>query len=303
MTTPVPAHRAGTVGPTSRGRVDASMGLLNDIMRQPLDPSYAEAAARGPRTYGPRRQVARTTSHLLVAVVLGVGTTAAIVALRTPAPQAIEARTLLEQEVAQRSATVGELQSANEQLSAEISALQAEALEAADPALFEELGRLEVISGAVAVRGPGLVVDLDDAETPVSSDVDPKSRVQDIDLQIVTNGLWAAGAEAIAVNGHRLTSLSAIRGAGAAILVDLAPLNAPYRIEAIGDIQDLQTQFARSRAANHLATLSGTYGIKSQIHGEQELELPGSGTRTLRYAAGPVPDVASSLELPEEGQQ
>ncbi len=301
MTAQGPAHRFGSQAPVRR-QPDASMGLLNDILRQPLDPSYAEAAARGPREYGPGQRVGRTSLHLAVAVVLGVGTAAAIISLREPEPQAIEARTVLEQEVTQRSEAVAELQSANEELSGQISALQAEALKAADPALFEELSRLEVVSGAVAVHGPGLVVELDDADVADPSTVDLKSRVQDIDLQILTNALWAAGAEAIAVNGHRLTSLSAIRGAGAAILVDLAPLNAPYRIEAVGDIQDMQTRFARSRAANHLATLSATYGIKTRVHGEQQLELPGSGTRTLRYATPPQTDVTSSVGAHEEGR-
>ena len=36
----------------------------------------------------------------------------------------------------------------------------------------------------------------------------------------LVNGLWQAGAEAISINGQRLTSTSAIRFAGQAILVD-----------------------------------------------------------------------------------
>lgn len=294
-----------TQTPVSR-RPDASMGLLNDVMNQPLDPSYAEAAARGPRELGTTQRATRTAGYMAVAVVLGVGTTAAIVALRTPAPQAVESRTVLEQEVQDRSAEVARLQAANDALSNEISALQADELEAADPALFERLGRLEAASGAVAVSGPGLVIDLDDADVTGTTDVDPLSRVQDIDLQILTNGLWAAGAEAIAVNGHRLTSLTAIRGAGQAILVDLAPLNAPYRITAIGDTQEMQARFARSRAAGHLATLSATYGIWSQIHGEAELEVPGTGSSVLRYAtpfvSGPTSPPDPPPPLVEEGQ-
>ena len=38
--------------------------------------------------------------------------------------------------------------------------------------------------------------------------------VLDTDLQRLVNGLWAAGAEAIAINGHRLTNLTAIRHGG-----------------------------------------------------------------------------------------
>ncbi len=61
---------------------------------------------------------------------------------------------------------------------------------------------------------------------PISDD----GRVRDVDVQTVVNGLWAAGAEGIAVNGQRLTSLSTIRHAGDAIVVDLRQLARPYTI-------------------------------------------------------------------------
>jgi len=146
------------------------------------------------------------------------------------------------------------------------------------------------------VSGPGLVIELDDGE--VTDPEDDAARVQDVDLQIVTNGLWAAGAEAIAINGSRLTALTAIRSAGEAIQVDLAPLLAPYRIEAIGDVRGMQTAFARSSAANHLAFLSGTYGITATTTAAQQLDLPGAGSTTLRHATR-LADVASSA-VPQE---
>ena len=49
------------------------------------------------------------------------------------------------------------------------------------------------------------------------------------DLQIVVNGLWASGAEAVSVNGQRLTSKAAIRFAGQAILVNYRPLTRALR--------------------------------------------------------------------------
>src|SRR5690606_14290788 len=115
------------------------------------------------------------------------------------------------------------------------------------------------------------------------------------------NGLWAAGAEAIAINGHRLTTLTAIRSAGPAILVDLAPLVAPYRIEAVGDVRTLQTEFARSRAATHLAYIMATYDITSTTRAATELSLPGAGSTTLRYAVTGQDGMASSDAPHEEG--
>lgn len=283
----------GTPGVTRP--VDASMGLLTDVMSKALDPGYAEAAARPARTGSTAARAARGGVHLLVAVGLGLITVVAVAQLRAPGLSGPDPRELLEREITQRTDEADAVASDIEVLSAEVAQIQADAVAAVNPTLVTQLEQYELASGAVGVTGSGLVIVLDD------SGVDPddeQARLQDLDLQIVTNGLWAAGAEAIAINGQRLTSLSAIRSAGQAILVDLNPLLAPYRIEVIGDSRSIQTEFARSSAANHLAFLSGTYGVTVDTKAAGSLELPGAGNRTLRHAA-PI-DVASSATDEEE---
>src|SRR5690606_26406867 len=104
---------------------------------------------------------------------------------------------------------------------------------------------------------------------------------------------------AIAVNGQRLTSTSAIRTAGEAILVGLAPVLPPYRVEAIGDVRAIQTGFARSAAANHLTFLQSTYGSTATTTAETELRLPGEHTPTLSHAKRP--GVGSSGSSSQEG--
>ena len=293
-----PAGHGRTPGPRPVRRVDASMGLLFDVMSRAVDPGYAEAAARPPVLRSPARRAGRSTTDLVVAVLLGIGTITAITTLRSPVESGTSPRAVLEREIAERSAEAEELARTNEALSAEVSQIQADALAAANPALFARLQEAELASGAIAVTGPGLVIELSDPEG--RQDDDDAARVQDIDLQVVTNALWAAGAEAIAINGQRLTALSAIRGAGPAILVDLAPLLGPYRVEAIGDSRAIQTEFARSSAANHLAFLSGTYGIGVTITAEGSLSLPGAGDTALRHARALRQDVTSS-EHDQEG--
>lgn len=283
----------------ARPAVDASMSLLNEVMYHPVEAGYAEAATRPTTRRSPAAQARRSAVHLAVAVALGLLTASAVVSLRTPRPAEIESRTLLQQEIEERSAHADALAVDNEALSAEISTRQADALAAANPTLFAELEEAELLSGAVAVEGPGLVVELDDAEAEDGEELAAESRVQDVDLQIVTNGLWASGAEAIAINGQRLTALSVIRNVGPAILVDLDPLVAPYRVEAIGDVQAVQTAFARTSAAGHLTTLQGTYGIPASIRAAELLTLPGAGNTTLRYAD--VPDGVASSTPPDEG--
>ena len=160
------------------------------------------------------------------------------------------------------------------------------------------------------MTGPGAVYTLDDSldsQDPVPGD--PRSaeeiaqgKVFDVDLQQVVNGLWAAGAEAVSVNGHRLTSTSAIRAAGDAILVDLRPLARPYVVEAVGDPARMQTAFARSEAGRYLSSLEQNHGIQVAVSGSEELRLEPAGRLGLRYAE-PVPVAGTSSAGPSPTQE
>ena len=52
------------------------------------------------------------------------------------------------------------------------------------------------------------------SRSPTRSASDPNDEVRDEDLATLVDGLWQAGAEAIAINGIRLTALSGIRNTG-----------------------------------------------------------------------------------------
>jgi len=279
--TPRSEHGAGSGG-TGPGPVDASMNLLNEVMRRPLDPGYQQATDRRRAAGDPPVRLRRRAWLLLLAIALGLLTAAAAADLRAPQPVVAQARALLEEQIRERTAVAEQLLTENNRRSQEISDLQTAAIGVQDPVLLARLAADGVSSGAVAVSGTGLRITVQDS-TAAREDpehANPDERVQDVDLQIAVNGLWASGAEAIAINGHRLTSMTAIRSAGSAILVDLVPLTEPYVIEAIGDPAQLATSFAKTTAGQHLATLRNTYGIGSQITSKQRLDLPGSsGTR------------------------
>jgi uncharacterized protein YlxW (UPF0749 family) len=108
--------------------------------------------------------------------------------------------------------------------------------------------------------------------------------VLDTDLQSVVNALWAAGAEAVALNGNRLTAQSAIRTAGAAILVNFVPVSSPYRLEAVGDPVALATSFALSPAAERMRSLAQLYGLGFGYQRAGRLTLPAAPAPVLRYA-------------------
>ena len=129
--------------------------------------------------------------------------------------------------VAERQKSTAALESRLAQLRAQVAAIAASAGSATLRNLQEAMAGIEAASGSTAVSGPGIVVRLADAGPTDQSTNQSDSRIQDVDLQEVVNALWDAGAEAIAINGQRLVSTSAIRNAGSAVLVNFRVLTSP----------------------------------------------------------------------------
>lgn len=106
--------------------------------------------------------------------------------------------------------------------------------------LNDEIEDLKILAGLEEVKGPGITVTLDDtrAINKIAADAgyyDPNVYViHDSDILMVINELRAAGAEAISVNGQRITSLTEIRCVGPVIQINGIRLTAPFKISAIG---------------------------------------------------------------------
>ena len=274
----------GAIGAATGRRVDASMTLLNEVIERPLDPGYAAAAEARREGRAKPHTVAGRVLRFALAVVLGLACVWAARELRVPTSGVPSASSVLADELRERSAVGEQLLAENEQLRAEITELQAEVLGPQAQALLAETEMQSIWAGTTAVHGPGVQVTMEDSERATQGEPGTQDeRVRDGDLQVVVNGLWAAGAEAIAINGHRLTSRTAIRTAGDAILVDLQPLVSPYVISAIGDPDELRTEFARTTAAAALNLLASQYSISSSVEPVEELAVPGGSASTLRY--------------------
>jgi uncharacterized protein YlxW (UPF0749 family) len=147
----------------------------------------------------------------------------------------------------------------------------------------DQLQLLSVRAGVAAVRGPGVVVTVDDAPGAESD----RSTVLDSDLQQLVNGLWQAGAEAISINGQRLTNLSAIRQAGSAISVNFDRLDRPYVVQAIGDPAALPRRFGDTASGQTWLDLQQRVGLQFSMRTRTKLSLPGAGVPTLRQARLP----------------
>lgn len=107
-------------------------------------------------------------------------------------------------------------------------------------ALNDSLQEVKTFAGLTEVEGPGLVVTLQDDPKAATSGIGGDDIIHDIDVLKVVNELWAAGAEAIAVNKHRIVGTSSFRCVGPVIHVDNVPISSPVRIQAIGDPDTLE---------------------------------------------------------------
>ncbi|MGW0912043.1 DUF881 domain-containing protein [Streptomyces sp. NPDC002784] len=277
--------------PTRPSRPDASMSLLTNVMDHSLDDGYAEAAARKkaadgglPKTL--RAKLGLAAGLVLAALVVTVGAAQA----RVAAPVVAKEREELIDRIDQETEAADKLEDSVDELREEVSARQREALKESGSEQGELVG---ILSGAVEVHGPGVKLVVDDArEAGGGGDGDPREtsgfsdtgRVRDRDMQRVVNGLWESGAEAISINGQRLTALSAIRAAGDAILVDNKPLVPPYTVLAVGDGERLSTRFQDSADGLYLHALQENFGIRTAISVEEDLRLPAAPSVTVRTA-------------------
>ncbi|MEU5338938.1 DUF881 domain-containing protein [Streptomyces asoensis] len=269
------------------------MSLLTNVMDHSLDDGYAEAAARKraegagglPRTV--RAKLGLAVGLVLAALVVTVGAAQA----RVAAPVVAKEREELIDRIDSETDAADELESTVDRLREDVSARQQEALKESGGS--GQGGLVGILSGAVAVHGPGVKLVVDDAkEASSGGDGNPREtagfsdtgRVRDRDMQRVVNGLWASGAEAVSINGQRLTALSAIRAAGEAILVDNKPLVPPYTVLAVGDGKNLSTTFQNSADGLYLNALQENYGIRTAISVVDDVRLPAAPSVIVRTA-------------------
>ena len=287
-----PADPATPPTPADGGKRFAPNFLL-ELFTDPLDPGYADAAAaraaHGPKPAWRRASAfgLRTLTLVLVGFLLAVAYREAVAA----EPERSRAHAGLVDEVKAGQERTDAMQAQSERLRREVTAAEQAALGGS----AEQLRRVqeqEAAAGLAAVTGPGMVVRLSDAPAPIDPNTGRPSaaavsRVLDVDLQSVVNALWAAGAEAISVNGQRLTATSTIRAAGDAVLVDFRPVTSPYEVAGIGP-EDLERTFNHTAAAASMADLASQYGLGFTTRSASPLNLPAAPSSTLRYAQ-PVP--------------
>ncbi|MFJ1869641.1 DUF881 domain-containing protein [Streptomyces sp. NPDC088097] len=285
-----PPHNRSSATPPPRP--DASMSLLTHVMDHSLDEGYAEASARRaadgtaglPRSL--RAKLGLAAGLVIAAMVVTLGAAQA----RIAAPVLAKERQELIDRVERADGRADTLEKDIERLRTEVEDRQNEALKQHGG----DQGRLvALLAGATEVHGPGVRLTVDDAKGASSgggggpresAGFSNTGRVRDRDMQRVVNGLWQAGAEAVSINGQRLTELSAIRAAGDAILVDNKPLVPPYEVLAVGDKKRLGTTFQDSVDGQYLHVLQESYGIRYTLSALDEVKVPAASSLTVRTA-------------------
>ena len=260
-----------------------TMGLLPYINAHAIDEDYAQAAARREPGAAKPKRVGRSGA-VVIAVFAILAVTAAAQTSQDSVSEEKERRALIEQ-VKDRRAVLGAERRTIATLTKQTRQLRSALLSGTHDAdgLLAEITRLSLRSGTGPAVGPGVEIVADDKPDAE----DDRSRVLDTDLQGLVNGLWEAGAEAISINGERLTALSAIRHAGSAITVNLTSLNRPYKIKAIGDPKTMPTRFQSSRTGGAWLDLVNQVGLVYSMTTKTSLELPGAEVPDLRYVEQP----------------
>jgi uncharacterized protein YlxW (UPF0749 family) len=294
-------------GTPEAGVVNRTTAMLDDLLNNPLDPGYRLAfeAAQG----SPQSRARRWWDGPLLwlaCVAVGLMLVVAYQQQHRSAPAREAARKDLVVRVERLQAAGNALDARAKALGAEVAGLRNVQL----PGQGSELRKLELESGSLPVTGPGVQIQLDEPAAPTSAangrpGTTPQEQVavlHDRDIRAVVNQLWAAGAEAIAVNGLRLTATSFIRFAGESVLVDFQAISAPYTIEAIGDRNGLLVGFADSAIARQLKTMAAVEGITFRFADKSGLRLQPVAVSEPHYAAlgtaGPPSGTPSATKSP-----
>jgi uncharacterized protein YlxW (UPF0749 family) len=258
------------------------MPLLALVTREAVDEDYVHAARRRAARDGPLSASHRTPLRGAAVATALFGLLIALAAVQTARNADVREAsrdTLInrigerQQEVASLRERIASLRRQNADLQSASSRVRGQLADAT-----VQVGALQLAAGYVAVTGPGLRISV--ADNPDGS---ADGRVRASDLRLLVNGLWRAGAEAIAINGRRLTALSGIVNSSISVVVNRSPLTPPYVVAAIGD-DALASRLEASTTGAQFDAVAAQFGFDVDRQNETDLALPAAPATQLRYA-------------------
>lgn len=147
-------------------------------------------------------------------------------------------------------------------------------------AVEEQITKSNKLIGLTEVTGSGIILTLDDGKANNYLGSLSDLLIHDLDLINVVNELKNAGAEAISINGQRITTTSSIMCDGNVIMVNGVKIGAPFEIRAIGLPEQLS---GLSRPGGYLAALN-EYSITTDLKKSNNVTIPKySGVINFKY--------------------
>jgi uncharacterized protein YlxW (UPF0749 family) len=247
-------------------------GLLEQIADTALDDDYYVVRAGD---YAQSREF-NTVLTALVLAAFAVLVTMAAVQTRNDRPATERERSQLISDVAARKELQADREATADRLRKEVQDLSA-SVDRFDPKY--QILRLEV--GDIAASGQGITVV---ASPSTQGNLD--GTITDDDLQILVNGLWYAGAEAVAINGQRIGTLTGIHTANGAINVNYTDIAPPYSVVALGPSDTLLQRFSDNPAGRYWASRQKDAAVQFGVTPSSDLTVPAAPKKrmTIRHA-------------------
>ena len=162
-------------------------------------------------------------------------------------------------------------------LRGEIDALESAAAgrSAATQALQNQVADLRAHAGLTAVHGPGVEVELADGVPGPATGGQASYLVNYQDVQDIVNLLFAQGAEAVAVNGRRITPLTAYSGSAGEVLIDQGPpQSSPIKVVAVGDRNRMVAALDDASALPDIRARQVQFELRMTFFGSPDVALP-----------------------------
>lgn len=248
-------------------------GLLEQIADTALDDDYYVVRAGD---YAQSREFNTPLTGLVLAA-FALLVMMAAVQTRNDRPATERERSTLISDVDARKKLQANREDTAERLRKQVADLSASA-DRFDP----DYQNLRVESGDLAASGPGITV----VASP-SSLGNTDGNITDDDLQILVNGLWYAGAEAVAVNSQRVGSLTGIHtGPNGVINVNFNDIVPPYTVVAIGASDTLLQRFEDNPAGHYWASRQKDAAVQFGVTPSSDLSVPAVPKKrmTIRHA-------------------
>lgn len=266
---------------------DDSLRLIDDLTNRPIDPLFSDSVLiqRQPRStftlWFTRIAV------FIICVAVGLGCSVMVKQLHTDPRKQVRSSLIseLQQQNSSLDKVSGEVDSLHDQVSKQSGKLSSAG---SDTTFTDD----ELMNGALPVKGQGITFTLADplstkSETNGALPRENRSSyirvVTDTDLQVILSLLWRSGAEAIAINGHRIGVGTSVRTAGQTILVGVDQVTSPYHVQAIGDKHELAAAVSE-KAQPSLYNAFSDAGIYPEVKQSSSLNLPAANVGGVAYA-------------------